>query len=1371
MAVQSRPTSAGVVRRLATALLAVLACQTPGRADDFTWTAVAGGNYNLGTNWSGGVIPAAADNVFFDALAGSYVVNLIDDRTINNVTVSTGQATLNHTGGTYTVNGAFALNAGTYTLSGGSLNVVGTMTTAAGANFNWSAGNLGGAGVVNLNGTSTWSGTGNKDIYAVAANVRNAGTVTLTGTNVRSLPSGSGITNLSGASFNVAGDGAALVNFNAGSFVNNAGAFFRKTAGTGTSTVEWAFNNSGTVDVQTGTLALNGGGALGGSVTVAGGATLGFTAGAFTLQNGLSATGAGQVAVTTTNLPLAGGATATFGITVTQTGAAFGGNGDAASVLNVNATYNWSAGNLGGAGVVNLNGTSTWSGTGNKDVYAVAANVRNAGTITLTGTSVRSLPLGSGITNLSGGSFDLAGDGAALVNFNAGTFVNNAGAFLRKTAGTGTSTVEWAVNNAGTVDVRTGTLQLNVLSNLAANTLTEGTYRVMTNSTLTVTGATINTLAANTTVELNGTGSVFAAFNPVTTVNGTFAIRGGRTFTFAGPGLTVGATGTLTVGDTGSVLTVPDAIAFSNFAAGTLTNGTYEVLDNGTLDFGTRAITTNSATVILNGLSSTFVAINGFTTNSATGSFQVLGGRVFTLSNGFANAGSITVGAGSTLNLSGATNTGTVSNSGTANWTGTSDINFSGTGAWTNQNGSLLAVLNNQTISSGGGTPALANNGTIRKSLGTGTTTVAVPFTNSGSGIVDVQTGTLAFGGGGSSTGAFTVAANLQFTGGTFNLASGTGVSGAGTVAFTGGIVNVNVPYTVATLINGGTANFTGGPYSLPTLDLSGGVLGGNATVNVTGAFTWSGGAFEASSTLIARGGGSITGATPNNQLLNGGSLTLSGAASTWSGGTILIDNGSILTNALASVFTATGDNAMSRSSGTGTATFSNAGTFRKLIGTGTTTIGSNVAFINSGAVDVQTGTLVLSGGGSSTGSFIIGTILQFAGGTFNLTSGTGVSGTGTAAFTGGVTNVSVPYAVTTTVVGDGTVNFLGGPYSITTLTLSNGAVGGTAAVTVTGALNWSGGAFIGSNTITVDGSGLISGATANQYLNGGSLTLAAGTTTWSGGAILIDNGSVLTNTANSVFNATGNNAISRNSGAATASFVNAGIFRKRSGAGATTIGNNVTFTNSGTIDVQTGTLLLANSLANTGTIQTSSGSTVTGSVTSNTGGVVRGVGTFSGPLQFNSGSTLHPGLSPGILTATGAVSMSSGSTFSTELNGATAGNGYSQLLLSGSGASINLGNANLATTLGYMPNGSDVLTIIAGGPVTGTFANAPGGELFFVGTFGGPFYAVVTYSSNAVMLSGFTPIPEPAHLLAAAGAVGFAGWWRRRQKGNARAA
>src|SRR5262249_37573285 len=132
-----------------------------------------------------------------------------------------------------------------------------------------------------------------------------------------------------------------------------------------------------------------------------------------------------------------------------------------------------------------------------------------------------------------------------------------------------------------------------------------------------------------------------------------------------------------------------------------------------------------------------------------------------------------------------------------------------------------------------------------------------------------------------------------------------------------------------------------------------------------------------------------------------------------------------------------------------------------------------------------------------------------------------------------------------------------------------------------------------------------------------------------------------------------------------------------------------------------------------------------------------------------------------GILTLTTFMTLAPGSSFAAELNGSAAGTGYDQLLLT-SGA-VTITGANLQTSLGFDPTGSS-LSIITGATRTGPVAGLANGSQFPVGTFGGTQYlATITYNPTSVVLSGFQPVPEPAHVLLLA--AGTAGAWRLRRR------
>ncbi|HEY1377392.1 MAG TPA: autotransporter-associated beta strand repeat-containing protein [Gemmataceae bacterium] len=239
-------------------------------------------------------------------------------------------------------------------------------------------------------------------------------------------------------------------------------------------------------------------------------------------------------------------------------------------------------------------------------------------------------------------------------------------------------------------------------------------------------------------------------------------------------------------------------------------------------------------------------------------------------------------------------------------------------------------------------------------------------------------------------------------------------------------------------------------------------------------------------------------------------------------------------------------------------------------------------------------------------------------------------------------------------------------------------------------------------------------------------------------------------------------------------------------GAGNTTVGTTGINTGSGTLTKDgTGTLTLNAANAYTGTTTVSAGTltigpfgtlasktiivgdtvgstaildttAVVGGLPIGPGVTLGGHGTVAGPVSVNGG-TLSPGATPGILNMTGAVTMNSSSTLFVEINGPTTpGTDYDQVNLTG-GGSIDLGGATLTGTFGYTPQSTDSITIITGGPVLNQFA---GGTTF---NFGG-YTGTVSYPGNAVVLSGFTPVPEPGGVLLACGAVAGLAQWRRRR-------
>src|SRR6185503_20175050 len=246
----------------------------------------------------------------------------------------------------------------------------------------------------------------------------------------------------------------------------------------------------------------------------------------------------------------------------------------------------------------------------------------------------------------------------------------------------------------------------------------------------------------------------------------------------------------------------------------------------------------------------------------------------------------------------------------TTTWTGTGDLQtcssgqscvITNTGTWDLQTDRTINL-------SGGGTSTFVNNGTVRKTAGTGISSFAIAMNNAG--LVDITAagGTLALDGGGTSTGSFTGAAGttLRF-GGAATLATGSSVAApAVTFSINGSLVNINGSYNAGTqtsvgsgtvnfnaaatvtslgtalAITGGTLNLSSGePIAITTLTQSAGTLSGSDNLTASGASTWSGGFMSGVGTTTYDGALSLLGPT---KVLQGGRHLTTNGATTWTG-------------------------------------------------------------------------------------------------------------------------------------------------------------------------------------------------------------------------------------------------------------------------------------------------------------------------------------------------------------------------------------------------------------------------------------------------------------------------------------------------------
>jgi hypothetical protein len=1302
--------------------------------------------WQTATNWSTDVLPGAADDVCIPAgrtvtlSSGTHSIATLFVESGASLTISTSTTSLS-IGGASDIDGSFSLTGGTLQSAaaltidgscawgGGAMTGAGTTQVASGIAISGTGvKDLTGGRILETSGTTTWAGTGSIRAGSSTA-IRNFGTWDAQANTTMSLLSSPTV------------------------FENRAGATFKKSAGTGTTTIDIAFDNAGTVDVQSGTINLsaagNGTGAFNGSA----GTTLRFGGGAHVLS-AASSIDVGTLSLTTGSLDVSGacsadattisGGTLTFEAaatlatlgsslsitagtltltsgedvalgTLTQSGGTLAGTDD----VTVSGLVTWSGGTMSGAATTSAGGDIAISGNAVKDLTN-GRTLDAAGSVTWTGTGTIRLGLS---TIRNAGTWTAQSDAQITTLTGSPLFENLTGATFRKTTGTGTTTFAVPYTGAGAIDVQSGTLSFTAggtfpgaITGASGTTLrfAGGTCALPSGSS--VAAAAVSVIGGGTAVDVHGS---FSASNSTTITAGSLTFHTDATVAALGTALTVGG-GTLTL-DSGE-----------DFNLSTLT------LSNGVIQ-GSDDVTVSGTTSWSGG------EMTGAGTTSATGG--------------------VAFGNNSVKDLTGGR---TLATAGTSTWSGTGSIRV-GTGA-TIRNSGTWEVMADAGITLIGNPPASFENlagATFRKSAGTLVTSVNVPLTNAGT--LEVQTGTLSLDGGGTNGGSILGApgTTLRFAGGDHVMTGGSSVAAA-SVAITFGSLAVHGAYSASgTSISGGSATFhadstvtnlgndlavsvgtltldSGEPLGVTTLTLSSGVLQGSDTLTISGTTTWSGGEMTGAGLTNASGGIAIS----NNAVkdLTGGRELDTAGTTTWTGtGTVRVGSGAAIHNA------GTWDAQTNASMAVlgGAALFENAAgsTFRKS-STGTTSI--DVPFANDGAVEIATAGTTLAFGGAVSGSGSIagaaGTTLAFNGGSHSLGAGSSVT-VPTVSVTAGTVDVHGSYAASaaTNVTGgtltlhpDATLASLGSAVTIDvgTLDLASGETasattlaitgGGTLqasdALSVSGLTTWTAGTMAGSGTTSAGGGIAFSGSPVKDLVGTRRLEVA-GSTTWTGtGSIRLGPGAVIHNTGDWDAQSTAALAPLPTGGL----FENAagGTFRKSVGTGATSI--QVPFTNAGAVRGQIGTLAFSGGYTQSaGSIRVEGGTITSTSALDIQGGIVGGSGTIGAVVT--NGGTLAAGLSPGGVTISGSLTQSAGATLDVELGGLTPVTTHDRVAVSG--AATIAGTLHVSIVNGFVPHHLDTFTILTFGSASGTFSTLDVPDL------GGDLGWKVHYNPTSVVL------------------------------------
>lgn len=636
--------------------------------------------------------------------------------------------------------------------------------------------------------------------------------------------------------------------------------------------------------------------------------------------------------------------------------------------------------------------------------------------------------------------------------------------------------------------------------------------------------------------------------------------------------------------------------------------------------------------------------------------------------------------------------------------------------------GGVVEIWDTEGVS-GGGAGVFNNTGTVTKAPTVGTASITVTFNNNN--VVTVPAGTLNIATTTASTnGEFHAAPGALLQLGIGSLTVNAGTLWTGAVTTSGGVWHINgdaqmgdtgLPCTLGfnTLMDG-AANFT---------------VFGNSTLN------WTGNSMEGTGALEVLGGGKLNisngVALRQRTLNNAGTVTITGSI------TIGAGNLAVFNNQAPGTLDIQGNTFFSSSNsgslpGIG-ATINNAGTMLKSGGGGTA--GINIEFNNSGVVNVQNGILAvgLSGtAGVATGAFNVlgGTALNFVNGTYNLNPGSSVNGAGTCSFTGGTTNVGGGYNMTTTnISSNGNVNFNG---TATTVggTQSAGTLSGTGTFNITGIFTLSNGTIEGSGATAVAAGGRlnVTGAIthrARTLNNSGLVVWTGGSSTWS-----IGDSAIINNLAGATFDIqTDADMPFFGSGAG---FNNSGTLRKSAGSGETSL--SVVFFNSGTLDIQTGTLKFGSGSVftqNAGSTLLSGGNLASFNTINLQGGKFAGNGTITANVTNNA--TLALGSAVGTLAINGNYVQNAGGTLELRIGGTTPGVTHDVINISGS-ATLG-GTLKISLVNGFTPNG-DSFTMMNYASRSGNFTTFTG-----LNVGGGKTLTATANATNYVIADPNAPV------------------------------
>ncbi len=1018
-----------------------------------------------------------------------------------------------------------------------------------------------------------------------------------------------------------------------------------------------------------------------------------------------SAFGVGNVALGADAPIQSGAAIITLGNAITSLG-----NG----IVNVRAgeqlTLN---GAIDGAGSISQNGPGTLVLNGNNSFRNLGINTGTVRIGSNTATGVGGVALNTNAVLQSGGAAVMINNvvtttGNGIVNVRVGEVL----------------TLNGIVDGAGSISQNgPGTLVLNGANNFTNLGINSGTVRVGSNIAAGIGGVALNT---NATLQ-SGAAAVTLGNVVTTTGNGLVNVRAGEVLTLNG--------------------IVDGAGSISQNGPGTLVLNRNNSFNNLGINAGIVQVGSNTAAGIGG------VSLNTNATLQSGGAAVALGNVVTTTGNGL-----IFVRAGEVLTLN-----GVVDGPGSISQTGPGTLVLNGANSFRNLGINTGTVQLGSNTAAGVGGVALNNDATLQS--GGVAVTIGNVVTSTGNGLVNVRAGEvltlngiLDGAGSVSQIGAGILVLNGANNFTNLGIGSGTVRVGSNIAAGIGGIAISN-----ATLQSGGAAIALG----------NGVTTTGNALIDArTGEVLTLNGVVDGAGSISQIGAGTLVlnGANAFNNLgINSGTVRVGSNTAAGVGGVALNNNATLQSGgaaiALANTITTTANGIVNARAGevlTLNGIVDGAGSISQT-GPGTLVLNGNNSFrnlgINAGIVQVGSNTAAGAGGVALNNN----AILQSGGAAVMLGNGVTTTGNGLVNVRTGemlMLNGVVDGAGSISHIGAGTL-VLNGANLFNNLGVNSGTVrvGSNTAAGIGGiALNGdatlqSGGANIMlGNVLTTTGNGLVNVRTGEMLtLNG--VVDGVGSISQTGPGTLVLN-------ANNSFRNLGINAGTVRVGSNTAAGVDGIALNSnailQSGNANIVLGNLLTTTGNGLVNVRTGEMLTLNGVIDgAGSIsQTGPGTLVLNGANLfnnlgiNSGVVVLGSNTAAGigGIALNGGATLRADALSGttvtlanLLTTTGAGIIDVVPTKSLILNGIVDGAG--SLTKTGTG-SLFLSRANLYTGGTVLNAGTIAIgtsTSLGTGALTvngGTLlANANGLTVANAATFAGA--GTIDTGSNALAYSG----------------------------------